>query len=118
MMEAYLEVSIVIDLEVNGNVTYLCKPGKIKCANTQQPTKDLEVVHQNACAEDKAKELYDEEYCHEALSVQGTNIINLSKTTDFDFVPSFYSITVPLDSPGYTLTILLSLVSFVFSFIR
>ena len=41
---------------------------------------------------------------------------NLAKRTDFDFVPSVLGISIPLDSQGYTFSILISIVSIVFNF--
>lgn len=40
----------------------------------------------------------------------------LDYITDFAFVPSIFGITIPLDSQGYTFTIILSIVSIVFNF--
>lgn len=41
---------------------------------------------------------------------------DMAKKSDFDFTPSFLNLDIPLQSPGYTLTILLALLAFVFNF--
>lgn len=41
---------------------------------------------------------------------------NIPKRSDFDFVPSFFNINIPLDSAGYNFTILLSFVAIIFNF--
>ena len=41
---------------------------------------------------------------------------NLTKRADFDFIPSIFGVSIPLDSQGYTFTILLSVISIVFNF--
>ena len=41
---------------------------------------------------------------------------NLAKRADFDFVPSIFGISIPLDNQGYTFTILLSIISIMFNF--
>jgi hypothetical protein len=50
-----------------------------------------------------------EHYYQEALKVQG----NMNKNDEFDFVPSLFNITIPLNSPGYPLAILLVILTFV-----
>ena len=39
---------------------------------------------------------------------------NLVKTTDFDFVPAILGVSFPLSNPGYTFTILVSIMSILF----
>ena len=41
----------------------------------------------------------------------------LRKEVDFDFVPSFFGISIPLDNPGYTFAIILSIATVVFNFV-
>lgn len=41
---------------------------------------------------------------------------NLAKRAEFDFVPSIFGISIPLDSQGYTFSILLSVISVIFNF--
>lgn len=40
----------------------------------------------------------------------------IAKNSDFDFTPSFLNLDIPLQNPGYTLTILIALMAFVFNF--
>lgn len=129
MMEAYLEIRIKLTDSV-WSVTYLCKPSSVKYEPNHEPLRvevgssanercPLEMSEQNADAryKERVKKLY-KKYCLEALVVQGTNSINLRKNVDFDFVPSFLNISIPLDSAGYTFTILLTVVSIVFNFVE
>ena len=42
---------------------------------------------------------------------------NMPKITEFDFIPSLGNITIPLDSQGYTFTIILTIISIVYNFV-
>ena len=48
------------------------------------------------------------------VASRNSNILALRKK--FDFVPSLFDISIPLDNPGYTFTILLAISSVVFNF--
>ena len=51
-------------------------------------------------------------YYHEATRNRDLLVLN----TEFDFVPSLFDIDIPLDSPGYTFSILIAIASVVFNF--
>ena len=42
---------------------------------------------------------------------------SLKKEVNFDFVPCLFGISIPLDNPGYTFTIILTITTVIFSFI-
>jgi hypothetical protein len=52
----------------------------------------------------------NELYYHEALKIQG---IILWPQFEFNFIPSFLHVDIPLSSQGYTLAILLSILTFI-----
>lgn len=126
MMATYLEVKIILHFDDDSSersVAYLCKPGNIKClqessfnsTDTDERRPLFPQEFEQFQDTERVNELY-KQYCWEALIVQGK--ANLSKVADFDFVPLFLNISIPLDSSGYTFTILLTLVSIVFSFVH
>jgi hypothetical protein len=119
--------AVWIKEEIDGTTavaTYLCKPGnKIKQEETPQcvindtphdkRTHLVPPVISSEQAEtyrERVKTKY-KVYCQEAMAVQGNNIINLKQTAEFDFVPSFMNIGIPLNNPTYTVTILFLLLS-------
>ena len=64
---------------------------------------------------DDMKESIKETYMkYYNVALMNSNILNLKEK--FDFVPSLFNITIPLDNPGYTFTILLVIPSVVFNF--
>lgn len=110
----YLGIEIVID-----NVRYICKPG---CYHLVVENTDHDSSSNTAClstkledniitaTENKVGKKY-KEYFKEALSVQ------TSVNEEFDFVPSFLNMSIPLDSNGYALAVLLTVVSIVLNFL-
>ena len=122
IIDTYFGVEIV----VNG-AHYLCKPGNyIKCllhAYEEGPTENTPLVQ----SIDKFQDVDDsstrievekkyKEYFKEALRVQ-TSVIT-TKVAEFDFIPSFLSISIPFDSHGYTIAVLLTIISIVFKFLQ
>ena len=122
IIDTYFGVEIVI----NG-AHYLCKPGNyIKCllhAYEEGPTENTPLVQSN----DKFQDVDDSsmrievgkkynEYFKEALRVQ-TSVIT-TKVAEFDFIPSFLSISIPFHSHGYTIAVLLTVISIVFKFLQ
>ena len=136
MIDAYLEVQITEKVQRGDGhsyvfVTYLCKPGdEIEYKAPSRPIDNSEAnetshllrnspilsQEEDSTCRDKLKQKY-KLYCQESLVTQGTNIINMTKTSEFDFVPSFLNISIPLDSPGYTFTILLTVIFVAFNFV-
>lgn len=141
MSDAYWEIKIVVtypDSLTIESVTYLCKPGNdIKCiaisqrsvmpvvtiaheqsvgedthlllGGSQKPSEETTMTTQDQYYYNKMEEKYLL-YYKEALEVQG-NI--MTRLDEFDFVPSISNISIPLSSEGYTLTILLTLLSLI-----
>lgn len=136
MSDAYWEIKIVLkypnSLTIE-SVTYLCKPGNdIKCiaistrsampvvkviphnqpvdedihlllGATQKPSE--ETLTQDQYYYNKMEEKYLL-YYKQALEVQGNIMTQLD---EFDFAPSMSNISIPLNSQGYTLTVLLTI---------
>jgi hypothetical protein len=140
MIDSYLAVMIKMEIERGWGqaivATYLCKSGNvvehIGCdfkAHEDSVTSSNECVHllsrkaptfspeEDRKCRKKINEKY-KEYCREVLVVQGTNILNLTKMAEFQFIPSVLNISIPLNSPAYILPLVLSLISIIYSFLR
>lgn len=112
----------IIDI---GQARYECKPGnycvkippegKEARERDKEKAKDKEARHKEARDKEKAEEKY-REFFKKALSVQISVIV--AKKDEFDLVPSVCGISIPFDSPGYTLALLLTVFSMILNFIQ
>ena len=133
IIDTYLGIEIVLN-----DAHYLCKPGNYikalihkegQAEDEDDEEEDDEEEDDKAPCIPKREELHDvdsstrrevkkiyKEYFKEALKVQ-TSVIT-TKVAEFDFIPSFLSISIPLDSHGYTFAVLLTVFSIVLSFLQ
>lgn len=81
-----------VDIKLSDERTLNFEPGKITNDNTPEEKKQL-----------------TEFYCT-AMEKK------MDKKLDFDFVPVIIGISIPLDNPGYSFTILISIMSIIFNF--
>lgn len=118
MIEVYLKIEIAL-----GDKVFLCNPGKEfyiqqKCGDESiglvQIQDQNKWVPLEADHSDGVEKLY-KQYYREALITPGDII--LTKKEEFEFVPSFLIVTIPIDSSGYALTILISVFSVILSFV-
>lgn len=141
MIDAYIEIEVKMEVEREQDqstttiiVTYLCKLGNeieykgcefkipsivssYERAHIMLSSRPAEISpEENERCREQVKVMY-KQYCREALVIQGTNITNMTKA-GFYFLPSFLNISIPLDSPGYAFIKLLTVISFIFSFVR
>lgn len=121
MIDTYFGVEIILDDDTH----YLCKQGNyikkiiITKASNDENTSLLPKTEYQDVVDSSTKETVGnkyKEYFKKALGVQ-TSII-MTKKDEFDFVPSFLSISVPLESHGYTLAVLLTVISIIFNFVQ
>ena len=124
MIDAYLGVEIKTK-----DAHYLCKQGNyIKeiieedgtGADTEKAsllTKSDKELHDlnNKKIKEELEEVY-KKYFEKAMSMQAGAIV--TKKDEFNFIPSFWGITIPLGSHGYTFAVLLTVVSIVMNFLR
>ena len=110
LIDTYLGVKILID-----EVYYLCKQGnfiKLCEKKTEETVNEFKLQDiNNPITWEKVEKIY-KKYFKKARKVE------MAKNDEFDFVPSFLSITIPFDSYGYTFAVLLTAVSIILSFLH
>lgn len=129
--DAYMEVELVAGTGINdctvsqslgsggGGSRYVCRPGNdIRCtylAATQPSgaSSDDELTPLLRQPEINRQEVEEKYMLYYNLARSNPMV----KMADFDFVPSFLNIRIPLDSQGYTFAIVLSVVSAVFKYL-
>ncbi len=104
MKDVYFEMKVQIPFE-DHSITFVCQPGNKK---PKQLHVDDTRRTRNQKEEKMAKDLYLKYY---SLAMEK----NMNKIKEFDLVPSMMGISVPLDSQGYTFTILLTIMSIIFN---
>ena len=121
MREKYLKVIIMKKICSPGNNIHPCNEATESNADTErsrQATQDpddttmlaLQTFNERTPLIKSPSEEYYVEYYNKAMEK------NMPKITEFDFIPSLGNITIPLDSQGYTFTIILTVVSIVYNF--
>ena len=103
-----------VEIEING-VYHLCKPGNYSKGIIKEKTGDTLYKITEPSKKMEIEKLY-KEYFKEALRIQ-TNVIT-TKKAEFNFIPSFWSVNIPLDGYGYTFAVFLTVISIVLSFLQ
>ena len=96
--------------ESNERITTLAPPK----ADDIDTTQALQEVNERTPLKKRSKVSAPEEYVEYYNKAMEKN---MPKITEFDFIPSLGNITIPLDSQGYTFTIILTVVSIVYNFV-
>ena len=121
MRERYLKITILRAICSPGNNIHPCNEDteRINTALQEQdertplvqPISTTDAIAQESEEEPELPEEKYVKYYNKAMEK------NMPKITTFDFIPSLVNITIPLDSQGYTFTIMLTIVSIVYNFL-
>lgn len=125
MVDRYWTYQIVVkldqtDMQSDGTITFVCKPGdEIKCTKEilKAPNETSGLTTTIVLKDDDSEERYREKAKnkHEKVIYHAAANATLVKVDEFDFIPTIFNTTIPLDSQGYIFAILLTMTSVVFS---
>ena len=122
--EKMLEVCLKLVIKVKGNHVLVIKPG-FSSEESKEGKEKFDILNKNQSLNSSDTSVcYVYKSLHTNLKDQYMKYYklvlanNITLKSEFDFVPSIFGISIPLDSPGYAMALLLSVLSIVVSLLQ